>query len=177
MNQNKRIIILSLVLIAIVAGGLFYNSRKSVFPETEGEFSANAYPEGSSGQDQVKHFRGMPPEGFPKDMPIDPDPAEILESYSAVSSNPPPKDGMQWTYSYATRLSPEKSLTNFKNYALSKKFTIEDEVREENLHSLYATMGSYQFLNVVMAPSIEIDDELRVVTISLIIRPSQKPLE
>src|SRR3989344_7070441 len=94
------------------------------------------------------NFGSKLPEGFPSDMPIDPQPVQVLQSFVSSSQNLPPEPNYDITaYSYITRQDAKKTFDTLMDYAVRDGFGIE--LKEEVGHSLalFGSKGDVEKLN------------------------------
>ncbi|MDP3993944.1 MAG: hypothetical protein Q8P75_03125 [bacterium] len=149
--ENKKIAIG--VVIVLVAAGVFYFLELRPKPLGWQPKEVTLYdtppPEVLKTEGQIDFGEELP-DGFPADMPIDSNSTLILQSYTLVSQNPPPKDFDQATYSYQTLRNPETIFGEFKKYVLEQGFVIDFEAVEGRSSSLLARKNGSETINVTV---------------------------
>lgn len=161
MILSKRNVVLLIVLTTIVAVFLYVTEFKSKpigWQPDEVVLMDEPPAEVLNPQGQI-NFGNELPKGFPSDMPIDPEPVRVLQSYTASSQNPPPKLNYdQITYSYITRRDAKETFEVLTDYAVLNGFTIESEEKVDRALSLSASRGDDEKLNITVY-----DDNVEVV--------------
>lgn len=113
----KKILILIIAPVLVMLGLVwsYYYIKMAPFRYLNSDSVVLPEPPKNESWKEIKYFENSIPKGFPEDMPVDPSPLKILQSYFAVSYNSPPKDAQYSVYSYLTKKDIKESFENLKN--------------------------------------------------------------
>jgi len=172
--KKVLILIIALVIILMVFSLVYYYIKMAPFRHLSSDSVVLSEPPKDDSWKEIKYFDALP-EGFPENIPVDSNPLEVLKSYFAISYNPPPKDAQYSVYSYLTRDDAKEAFEKLKNYAVQNGLSIAEEEKDGHYAFYAKDKTSYYNMNVSITSSPESGGGINIVTISILIRPSQKP--